>query len=219
MSQHPQRRKEEKLQQHHVHETHITSQNCCTRGPNRTRRAPIAEEGAIDSEACHSNLGNIPSSRAILNRNKHVSVNPGTLTWGGRAQFRNVGNRHSLPSIFMQYDKIAGTHPLLLSLSLSYVTTANFVKTSLELAPVFARPAHLTAVWSTSVSISFIGTIPRVYARKRCKGRTGEIRLASKRPTDHVIATTKRLAAVVSRTSPQTTKGNPQAKQGFFSKV
>ena len=83
--------------------------------------------------------------------------------------------------------KNTGTHPLLKPLSFSYVSTANFVKTSLELAPVFARVAHLAAIWSTSASSSFSGTYPGTYAKKRCERKIRQPRLfiqTSNRPTE-----------------------------------
>ena len=121
--------------------------------------------------------------------------------------------------------KHTGTHPLLKPLSFSYVSTANFVKTSLELAPVFARVAHLPSVWWTSASSSFSGTYPRTYVKKRCERKCRQPRLASKRPTDQqnqkVLTRTPASRAVVTRMSPKTPKGNPRVKQvkSFYSEA
>jgi len=121
--------------------------------------------------------------------------------------------------------KHTGTHPLLKPLSFSYVSTANFVKTSLELAPVFTRVAHLAAIWSTSASSSFSGTYLRTYAKKRCERKIRQPRLASKRPTDQqnqkVLTRTQASTAVATRMSPKTPKGNPRVKQvkSFYSEA
>ena len=100
--------------------------------------------------------------------------------------------------------------------SFSYVSTANFVKTSLELVPVLARVAHLAAIWSTSASSSFSGTYPRTYAKTRCERKIRQPRLASKRPTDQqnqkVLTRTQASTAVATRMSPKTPKGNKASK-------
>ena len=121
--------------------------------------------------------------------------------------------------------KNTGTHPLLKPLSFSYVSTANFVKTSLEVTPVFARVAHLATIWPTSTSRSFSGTYPRTYAKTRCERKIRQPRLASKRPTDqqnqNVLTRTQASTAVATRMSPKTPKGNPRVKQvkSFYSEA
>ena len=122
--------------------------------------------------------------------------------------------------------KNTGAHPLLKLLCFSYVSTTNFVKTSPELAPLFARVAHLAAIWSTSASSSFSRTCPRTYAKKRCERKMiRKPRLASKRSTDQqnqkVPTRTQASTAVATRMSPKTPNGNPRVKQvkSFYSKA